>query len=76
LTRRRTDVGDLVATLRKRWDDGRYLANHAAGIPWTAISLPVKAPSASELLDRFDESPRWADKFHRDSRTGGGRRAS
>jgi hypothetical protein len=66
------DVSELVATLRRRWDSGNYLPDHAAGIPWTPISLPVRGPSAAELLDRFDESRRWVEKFYRDSHTGGG----
>ncbi len=67
-----TDVAELVAILRKRWESGRYLRAYAAGTAWVPISLSVRAPSAAELLDRFDESRRWADKFGRDSRTGGG----
>jgi hypothetical protein len=67
-----TNVNDLIATLRKRWATGRYLSDYARNVPWTPIELPVKAPSASELLDQFDDAVRWAEVFQRDSHTGGG----
>ncbi|HEY5304455.1 MAG TPA: Wadjet anti-phage system protein JetD domain-containing protein [Acidimicrobiales bacterium] len=67
-----TSVSDLIATLRKRWATGRYLSDYARKVPWTPIELPVKAPSANELLDQFDDAVRWAEVFRRDSRTGGG----
>jgi hypothetical protein len=67
-----TNVNDLIATLRKRWAKGRYLSDYAGNVPWTPIELPVNAPSASELLDHFDDAVRWAEGFQRDSRTSGG----
>ncbi len=66
-----TNVNDLIATLRKRWATGRYLSDYAGDVPWTPIELSVKAPSASELLDQFDDAVRWADGFQHDSHTGG-----
>jgi len=65
-------VDELVAVLRRRWSDGRYLVAYASGEPWTPFSLAVKGPDASELLDRFDEVQQWADRFECDSRTRGG----
>jgi hypothetical protein len=67
-----TNVNDLIATLRKRWATGRYLGDYAGNVPWTPIELSVKAPSASELLNQFDDAVRWAERFQRDSHTGGG----
>jgi hypothetical protein len=67
-----TNVNDLIATLRKRWATGRYLGDYAGNVPWTPIELSVKAPSASELLDQFDDAMRWAERLQRDSHTGGG----
>jgi len=67
-----TNVNDLITTLRKRWATGRYLSDYAGNVPWTPFELPVKAPSASELLEQFDDAVRWAEGFQRDSHTGGG----
>jgi hypothetical protein len=69
LTSGSTTVDQLVAILPKRWDDGRYALAYVAGAPWTPITLPVKAPTAAEILNRFDEARRWVEKFHRDSRS-------
>jgi hypothetical protein len=72
-----TKVSDLIATLRKRWSTGSYLSDYAGKVPWTPIELPVKAPSASELLNQFDDVVSWAEDFQRDSHTGrGGERFS
>lgn len=62
-----------MATLRSRWDRGGYLGAYAARSPWTPVSLPVKAPAASDVLDRFDETLRWVERFRRDSHTSAGR---
>ncbi len=67
-----TTVDDLITTLRKRWATGRYAREYAGGLPWAPVELPVKAPSATELLDRFDEVVRWAERFQSDSHTAGG----
>lgn len=67
-----TSVNDLIVILRKRWATGRYLRDYAENVPWTPIELPVKAPSANELLDQFDDAILWAERFQRDSHTGGG----
>ena len=53
-----TNVDDLITTLRKRWATGRYLSNYAGNVPWVQVELPVKAPSASQLLNQFDEAVR------------------
>jgi hypothetical protein len=66
------NVDDLVATLHKRWKSGRFLREYAEGLPWAPIELPVKSPSADELLHRFDDAVLWAERFRRDSRTKAG----
>jgi hypothetical protein len=67
-----TNVDDLVATLHRRWKSGRFLREYADGLPWIPIDLPVKAPTADELLHRFDNAVLWAERFRRDSRTRAG----
>ncbi len=67
-----TTVNDLITTLRKRWATGSYLRDYAQGQSFTPVELPVRAPSAAELLDRFEEAVRWAERFQRDSHTSDG----
>ncbi len=73
MSSRWTRVDALVATLRTRWDRGRYLRDYASGTGWQPITLPVKAPNANELLHDFDAVMQWAARFRRDSHTAGGR---
>jgi hypothetical protein len=73
MTTRWTRIDELVAMLRKRWNRGRYLRDYANGTTWQPVTLPVKAPTAAEILDDFDDAVRWADRFRRDSQTAGGR---
>lgn len=73
MTPRWTRVEDLVATLRKRWDRGQYLRPYATDELWQPITLPVRAPTAAELVADFDGAVQWANRFLRDSRTAGGR---
>jgi hypothetical protein len=68
-----TRVDDIVDTLRKRWERGLYLRNHAQGVPWEPVVLPVRAPRAADLADRFDEVVAWNERFRRDSTTRSGR---
>lgn len=72
MTRMWASVSDLVATLRRRWEHGRYLREYASGSEWQPIALPVRSPTAAEMLDHFDEAVRWAERFNRDSRTAAG----
>jgi hypothetical protein len=65
-----TDVDQLVSTLNKRWNTGRYLRAYAAGERWESITLPVKGPSAEDLLDHFDDARKWAAEFERDADAG------
>jgi hypothetical protein len=67
-----TDVEQVRARLRRQWDRGHYLHQHAAGTPWAPVTVPVRGPTAAELLDRFDEARQWVANFQRKSRTAGG----
>ncbi len=60
-----TEVGQLTAILRRRWDTGLYLKGHLAQEPWQPVELPVKGPTAGELLDRLDEARQWLGRFER-----------
>lgn len=66
-------VDDVVEMLRKRWNRGLYLRSHASGEPWQPVAVPVRAPTAADLADRFDDVIQWNDRFRRDSCTTSGR---
>lgn len=65
-----TTVPDLLATLQARWHRGAFLRAHAARAPFEPVSLPVRAPKAAELADRFEDVKRWVERFDLDNRTG------
>ncbi len=48
------------------------MREYAEGLPWAPIELPVRSPSADELLHRFDEAVLWGERFRRDGRTKAG----
>jgi hypothetical protein len=60
-------VDQLVAILRKRWDTGQYLKGHLAGEPWQPVELPVKGPTAAEMLQQLDQVRRWLQRFEQQS---------
>lgn len=68
-----SQVAELAAILRKRWDRGQYVSGLAAGHPWEAICLPVRSPTAADVLARLDDVRRWLAKWERDSVGPGGR---
>jgi hypothetical protein len=67
-----TNVDQIVTTLRKRWDRGQYALAYTREAAWEPVSVPVRAPTPADLLDRFDEARRWAEKFEANSRTKSG----
>ena len=52
---------ELVATLRRRWASGRYLRAHARGAPWETVSLPVRGPTADDVLRDSAAVVAWMD---------------
>lgn len=65
--RRWTTVPDLVSVLRRRWGTGLYLRAYARGEAWEPIVLPVRGPTAAELLHRFEEVRNWVAAFEHDA---------
>ena len=64
-----TTLGDLVGKLRGRWNRGTYLRAYAERLPFDPISLGVRAPRSSELVEHFDEMRRWVERFDVENRT-------
>jgi hypothetical protein len=50
---------EVMAWLRRRWDDGTLLRAHLSGEPWVPIVRPIRGPTARELTARFDEVAGW-----------------
>ena len=44
---------------------GLYLRAHVLGEPWEPVSLPVRAPTAVDVLEALDDVVAWAARFHR-----------
>lgn len=65
-----TTVDELVAKLRARWTRGVYLRANARGELFTPIRLPVRSPTATDLVHSLEESLRWIKRFDAANRTG------
>lgn len=62
-----TTPQDLMAVLRRRWVGGRYLRAHARGAPWEKVSLPVRGPTADDVLQDSAAVVAWMDTLRRAS---------
>jgi hypothetical protein len=58
-----TEISDVIVTLRRRWQAGRYLRAYAMGEPWEPVRLPLRGPRSSEVLDRFEEIRSWSSRL-------------
>lgn len=57
--RRWTTPADIVAVLRRRWDSGSLLTTYASARDWSAVVLPIRGPSARELVDDYAAVSAW-----------------
>lgn len=65
-----TTAADIVAAVRRRWDDGSLLRAVAGGEPFPRIDLPLRGPSAADLGEHFDAARAWAESIYRAGREG------
>ena len=66
-----TTPGDIVAKVRRRWDDGALLRAHAEGTPFEVIDIPLRGPRPSEIGDDLGAVREWVallDAGRRDDR--------
>lgn len=68
-----TTAAELTGLLQRRWKQGRWATARARGEVFVPVSLPVRAPTGADVLERLDEVRRWADRFTGDSRDRRGR---
>ena len=54
-----TAPADVVATLRRRWERGEFLAMLARSTPWEPLALPLRAPTAGQLAGDFAAAQSW-----------------
>lgn len=62
-----TRAEQLVAVLRRRWEAGSYLEAYATGQQWQPVTLAIKGPTATDLLERLDACRAWVTRFERDA---------
>lgn len=53
----------LVEALRARWNRGSYLRSYAAGDQWSPVTLPIKGPTADEVLGDPGAVASWVDRW-------------
>lgn len=61
---------DVVAAVRRRWDDGTLLRAYAADAPFPTIDVPLAGPSARTLGEDVERARHWAATLERESRGG------
>jgi hypothetical protein len=60
-----TAPADLRRTLRRRWDNGAFLAMFAQGRPWEPLCVSLRGPAGGELASRFTEVQAWVLEWER-----------
>lgn len=65
-----TSPAGIVATVRRRWDDGTLLRAFALSTPFPVVEIPLRGPSAADLGDHFDAARAWVESVRRASREG------
>ena len=65
-----TTAADLRAQVLRRWDKGELLANWVVPIDLFPLRLSLRAPSSSEMSERFDAVRAWAAELQQGSRSG------
>lgn len=66
-----TTPDDIVAKVRRRWDDGALLRAHSSNAPFDVIEIPLRGPKPSEIGDDLGAVREWVallDASRRDDR--------
>lgn len=58
-----TVPSDVTAVLHKRWDRGDYLTAIAESRPWQPVSVPIRAPSPTEISSSFGAVQDWVAQW-------------
>lgn len=54
---------DVVAKVRRRWDDGTLLRSYAQALEFDVIDVPLRGPKASEIGDDLSAVRAWIDQL-------------
>lgn len=54
-----TSVEDIVARLRRRWDDGSLLTGHANGDPFEPVEVSLRGPTPASIGDDLAAVQEW-----------------
>lgn len=54
---------DIVARVRRRWDDGSLLAAYAAGEPFPVMDVRLRGPKASEIGEDLSAVREWVSRL-------------
>ncbi len=54
-----TTASDIVAKVRRRWDDGSLLRAYAEGLPFVPIEVPLRGPKPSQVGDDIAGVREW-----------------
>lgn len=65
-----TTAEEIRSAVHRRWEDGSLPRAFAQGAPFPRIDVPLRAPTAVDLGDHFDEARSWSDQLRRGSSGG------
>ena len=54
---------DVVAKVRRRWDDGTLLRSYAQALEFDAIDMPLGGPKAAEMGDDLSAVREWIEQL-------------
>ena len=54
---------DIVAKVRRRWDDGSLLRGYADGETFTPIEVPLRGPSAAQIAEDLGAARTWVARL-------------
>lgn len=60
-------VADLIERLRRRWARGTWINAYAAGDGFEPISVSVRTPTATDLIERTADVQDWERRFRTDA---------
>lgn len=67
--RRWSEPGDIVAAVRRRWDDGTLPSAYLRGLPCPPIQVPLRGPTPTRIGSDLGRARQWADRLRAGSRS-------